>query len=190
MAMNKKILLKIGVCVLLLGGAAAAFYYLYIIPTTREDTEHALIIEDRRRALSDLDKSTAGIDDVNRKIKDLQDAVRFFESKLPKEKEVETILEQVWKMAEANSLQAKTIRNGKTERNANYSVQQIDIDLAGDFNGFYLFMQQLERLPRLTRVEAMTLSKISDHDGEMQAKLTLSIFFEPSAGNVSTASAM
>src|SRR5689334_6250315 len=106
MAMNKKILLKVGVCVLLLGGAVAAFYYLYIVPTTREDAEHALIIEDRRRALSDLDRSTAGIDDINRKIKDLQDAVRFFESKLPKEKEVETVLEQVWKMAEANSLQA------------------------------------------------------------------------------------
>lgn len=190
--MNKKNFLKLALCVLLLGGGVGAFYYLYVVPTTREDVEHGKVIEDRRRALADLDRSTAGIDDINRKIKDLQDAVHFFESKLPKEKEVETVLEQVWKMAEANSLQAKTIRNGKTERNANYSVQQIDIDLAGDFNGFYLFMQQLERLPRLTRVEAMSLNKISDHDGEMQAKLTLSIFFEPAAptaGGSGTASA-
>ena len=189
--MNKKILLKMAVCILLLGGAVVGFYYLYVVPTAKEDAEHALLIEDRRRALADLDRSTAGIDDINRKIKDLQDAVHFFESKLPKEKEVETVLEQVWKMAEANRLQAKTIRNGKTERTANYSLQQIDIDLAGDFNGFYLFMQQLERLPRLTRVEMMELSKISEHDGEMQAKITLSIFFEPSAsGGAPTASAM
>jgi Tfp pilus assembly protein PilO len=187
--MNKKILLKVAAFVVVLGGGVTAFYYMYIVPTARQDIEHSAVIEERRRALADLDKSTAGIDDINRKIKDLQEAVRFFESKLPKEKEVETVLEQVWKMAEANSLQAKTIRSGKTERTANYSLQQIDMDLSGDFNGFYLFMQQLERLPRLTRVEAMSLNKISDHEGEMQAKLTLSIFFEPS-GSGATASAM
>ena len=187
--MNKKILIKIGVFVVLLGGTLGAFYYLYVVPTQKQDVEELAVIEERKRALADLDKSTAGINDINHKIKDLQEAVRFFESKLPKEKEVETVLEQVWKMAEANSLQAKTIRSGKTERTANYSLQQIDMELSGDFNGFYLFVQQLERLPRLTRIEAMSLEKISEREGEMQAKLTLSIFFEP-AGSNATASAM
>lgn len=187
--MSKKILFKIGVFVVLLGGTLGAFYYLYVVPTLKQDAEESTVIEERKRALADLDKSTAGITDINHKIKDLQDAVQFFESKLPKEKEVETVLEEVWKKAEANSLQAKTIRSGKTERTANYSLQQIDMELSGDFNGFYLFIQQLERLPRLTRVEAMSLEKISDREGEMQAKLTLSIFFEP-AGSNATASAM
>ena len=187
--MNMKVFLRIAICIVVLGGAAAGFYFLYVVPTAQQDTEQAAQIDERKRALADLQRSTAGIDDINHKIKDLQDAVRFFESKLPKEKEVETVLEQVWKMAEANSLQAKTIRSGRTERTANYSQQQIDMDLAGDFNGFYLFMQQLEKLPRLTRVEAMSLSKVSDKDGEMQAKLTLSIFFEPSNSGP-TASAM
>jgi Tfp pilus assembly protein PilO len=186
--MNKKILFKMAAFVVALGGAVAAFYYLYVVPTTRQDVEQSAVIEERRRALADLDKSTAGINDINRKIKDLQEAVRFFESKLPKEKEVETVLEQVWKMAEANSLQARTIRSGKTERTANYSLQQIDMDLSGDFNGFYLFMQQLERLPRLTRIEAMSINKISDREGEMQAKLTLSIFFEPADSTLAASS--
>ena len=81
-------------------------------------------------------------------------------------------------MAEANSLQAKTIKSGKTERTANYSEQSIEMSLSGDFTGFYLFMQQLEKLPRLMRVTDMTLTKISDHDGQMQATLSLNIFFE------------
>ena len=111
--MNKKILIKVAAFVLAMGGAVAAFYYLYVVPTTRQDVEQSAVIAERRRALADLDKSTAGINDINRKIKDLQEAVRFFESKLPKEKEVETVLEQVWKMAEANSLQARTIRSAR-----------------------------------------------------------------------------
>ena len=178
--MNTKIFVRVAVCVVLLGGAVAAFYYLYIVPTNKQDVQQTSQIADRRRALADLARSTAGIDDINRKIKDLQSAVGFFEGKLPKEKEVDTVLGEVWKMAQANSLDAKTIRTGKTERTANYSQQQIEMDLAGDFDGFYLFLQQLERMPRLTRVEGMTLSKISQHEGQMQARLVLSIFFEPS----------
>jgi type IV pilus assembly protein PilO len=177
--MGMKVLIRIAVCVLALAGAGAAFYFLYVQPTVKHDAELTQEIEDRKRALADLQKSTEGIDDINRKIKELQDAVAFFESKLPQEKEVETVLAQVWKMAEANSLQAKTIKSGKTERNNNYSEQSIDLSLAGDFTGFYLFIQQLEKLPRLTRVTDMSLTKISEHDGQMQATLTLSVFFEP-----------
>ena len=188
--MGMKILIRIGACVLALAGAGAAFYFLYVQPTMKHDVELTREIEDRQRALADLERSTAGIDDINRKIKELQDAVQFFESKLPQEKEVETVLAQVWKMAEANSLQAKTIKSGKTERNNNYSEQSIEMSLAGDFTGFYLFMQQLERLPRLTRVLDMKLEKMSDKDGEMQAKLTLSIYFDPSGGSTTTAGAM
>jgi hypothetical protein len=48
-------------------------------------------------------------------------------------------------------------------------------------------MQQLEKMPRLTRVSDMSLSKISEHEGDMQAKLTLNIFFEPAGGSMATA---
>ena len=68
---------------------------------------------DRRRsskALTDLQQATAGIDDLNRKIDELQKAIKFFESKLPQEKEIDKILKEVWQMAEANSLQTKTIK--------------------------------------------------------------------------------
>jgi type IV pilus assembly protein PilO len=187
--MNMKVLMRIGGSTLALAGAGAAFFFLYLQPTTRHEAELKQEIEDRQRALADLEKSTAGIDDIDRKIKELQEAVQFFESKLPQEKEVETVLAQVWKMAEANALQARTIKSGRTEHTANYSDQSIEMSLSGDFTGFYLFMQQLEKLPRLTRVTDMTLTKISDHDGQMQATLTLSVFFEPSDG-VQTAGAM
>ena len=186
--MGMKIFLRIAICVVLLGASVAGFYFLYLGPTLKHDEELTLEMEKRQRALSDLERSTAGIDDINRKIKDLQDAITFFESKLPAKKDVEGIVDQVWKLANANSLTAKTIRSLKEEKQASFSEQQIEMSLSGDFNGFYLFMQQLERLPRLTRVTDMTLDKINEHDGEMQARLVLSIYFDPSAGG-STATA-
>ena len=56
----------------------------------------------------------------------------------------------------------------------------------GDFNGFYAFLLQLEKLPRITRVSQMKLEKISERDGEMTAQLTLSIFFEPETGGTAS----
>ena len=123
------------------------------------------------------------IHDRQAALSNLQQAITFFESKLPQEKEVDKILKEVWQMAEANSLQTKTIKTLKTERGPNYSEQPIDMSLAGDFNGFYAFLLQLEKLQRITRVTSMNLQKISDRDGEMQAQMTLSIFFEPDTGS-------
>jgi type IV pilus assembly protein PilO len=52
------------------------------------------------------------------------------------------------------------------------------MSVSGDFNGFYAFLLQLEKLTRLTRITQMKLDKIQDRDGEAQATITLSIFFE------------
>jgi type IV pilus assembly protein PilO len=128
------------------------------------------------KELASLDQKTAGIDNIGRKIEELQQAITFFENKLPQEREVDKILKEVWQMAEANSLQTKTV---KSDRGVNYSEQPIQMNLAGDFKGFYAFLLQLEKLPRITRVTQMKLEKINDRDGEMTAQLTLSIFFEP-----------
>nr|MBA3273642.1 type 4a pilus biogenesis protein PilO [Chthoniobacterales bacterium] len=96
------------------------------------------------------------------------------------------ILKEVWQMAEANSLTTKTIRTLKSERCANYSEQPIQMSLSGDFNGYYEFLLQLEKLPRITRVTQMNLQKITSSDGEMQAQMTLSIFFEPDTNAVAS----
>ena len=141
-------------------------------------------IRTKQAALSNFQQATAGIEDLNNKIDELSKAISFFESKLPQEKEVDKILKEVWQMAEANQLMTKTIKTMKSQRGASYSEQPIQLSLSGDFNGFYAFLLQLEKLLRITRITDMTLQKINDHDGEMQAQLTLSIFFEPDTGGV------
>ena len=143
----------------------------------------------KQKELVYLKTATAGIDDLTRKIGDLQKAIDFFESKLPQEKEVDKILKEVWQMAEANNLTTRTIKTLKSERAANYSEQPIQMSLHGDFKGFYSFLLQLEKLPRITRVTQMSLTKISEQDGQMQAKMTLSIFFEPETESGAQASA-
>jgi Tfp pilus assembly protein PilO len=154
--------------------------YLFVFEKANRKRE-ALVKEtqERQQTLESLRQATAGIDDLNRKISDLQEAIKFFESKLPQEKEIDNVLQEVSQKAEQNSLSTKTFKSLKVERNANYSEQAIQMTLSGDFRGFYSFLQQIEKLQRITRLTDMKLEKINDRNGEMQAQVTLSIFFTP-----------
>ncbi len=168
-------------------GLLVCSYFFVFAKSNAKRRELSDEISAKRTALANLKQATVGVDDLNRKIEELQRAISFFESKLPQEREVDKILKEVWQMAEANSLQTKTVKTLKSERGPNYSEQPIQMHLAGDFNGFYEFLLQLEKLPRITRVSQMKLEKIDERDGEMSAQLTLSIFFEPDASATAAA---
>ncbi len=126
-----------------------------------------------------LQRIGPGLDELQARIFDLEKAIIFFESKLPPAKGIDSILDDFWKMAEANSLQIKTIKTLRSERLIRYGEQPIELSLRGNFYGFYSFLSQLEKLPRITRLTQMSLQKVPEHEGEMEAHLTLSIFFAP-----------
>ena len=168
--------------IVMLGLLGSTNYFVF----TKANKKKADLLADirtKQQSLSNFQQATAGIEDLNNKIDELQKAITFFESKLPQEKEVDKILKEVWTMAEANQLTTKTIKTMKAQRGPNYSEQPIQLSLSGDFNGFYAFLLQLEKLQRITRITDMNLQKISDRDGEMQAQMTLSIYFEPDNGS-------
>src|SRR5688500_17300286 len=171
---------------LMIGLLASTWVFVFKKSSARREAKIGEIAQ-MDRALANLHQATAGIEDLNRKISELQKAIDFFASKLPQAKEMDKVLTEVSQMADANSLQSKTIKSLKTERGHSYSEQSIQMNLSGDFNGFYSFLLQLEKLPRITRVTNMNLQKINDRDGEMQAQMTMSIFFEPDAAKSNAA---
>jgi type IV pilus assembly protein PilO len=173
----------------LLGGT-----YLFVFSKTNSKRE-ALVkdMAQKRKMLNDLHAATAGIEDMNAKIDDLTKAIKFFEGKLPQEKDVGDILQQIWDMAKLNNLQSRTVKpdnnNKQQDQGAAYCELPIQVSLSGDFNGFYAFLLQLEKLQRITRVTQLKLEKIDEHDGEATASMTLSIFFEPQRASSSVATA-
>lgn len=170
-------------------GLLACSYFLVFTKAQQKVQAQERRIEEKQKALADLERATAGVADVDRKVEELQEAIKFFEKKLPQEREMDLILKEVWQMAEQNRLTTKTIRTMKSQRGAAYSEQPIEMNLSGDFAGFYEFMLHLERLPRLTRVQNMVLDKINGQEGAMEAKVTMSIFFEPETSGANYSSA-
>lgn len=168
----------------LLGGS---WWFVFKRANDRRDFLRAEV-ERKQADLENLRKATSGIEDLGKKIDELQKAIAFFESKLPKEREMDKVLKEVWQMAQGNQLECKAIKTLRAERQATYSEQPIELLMSGEFGGFYNFLLQLEKLPRITRVGQMNLQKITSADGQMSAKVTLSVFFEPEAGPGASAS--
>lgn len=166
---------------LMVGMLACTWLFVF-----RPDGEKRAAIEQemasKRKALTDLRASTAGIKDLEQKIEELQKAIHFFEDKLPKQKQVDSILDGVTTQARQHRLNTRTFKPLKIENYANYSEQPIQMTLSGDFKGFYAFLLDMERLSRIVRIHSMKLTKMSSKDGDMEADLTISIFFERDAG--------
>ena len=171
--------------IVMLGVLASSYFFIFSKANARRTALQADTLA-KQRALADLHTATAGIKDINNKIDELEAAIKVFDSKLPQQREMDTILQQVTQLSQSAGLLTKTVRPTKSVTAANYSEEPIELSLSGNFAGFYQFLLNLERLPRLTRVTQMKLERMNDQDAQMTAELTLSIYFAP---DVSSASA-
>lgn len=174
----------------LMVGLLVASYFFVFRPAAEKRVQRQAQIEKKRKELADLKLLTAGVGDMERKIEELQSAIKFFESKLPQQKQMDKVLKEIWQMAEANTLKVKTIKSLKGEQFAGYSEQSFALTVSGDFrHGFHAFLKRLETLDRIIRITQMKLDRDSERDGDITAHLTLSIFFEPDADTARVAGA-
>jgi Tfp pilus assembly protein PilO len=160
----------------------AAYAYVFR-PQNLRNAKMLQQIEARQERLRELNMATATIGDLKKEIASLEEAIRFFQSKLPNEKEMDKVLREIWRLAEANQLMAKSIRTLPLSEQAATSAgpceQPIAVQLEGDFRGFYGFLQSLENQPRIMRINKMTVGKLKNApEGQVQVNFDMSIFFD------------
>ncbi len=166
------------VFLLVLLGMPIATYAFVFRPMDAKNEQIRASNQERQQKLDRLEVAQH-IEDVGEEIEELKSVIAMFEDKLPAEKEVEVILKEVWEVATSRGLRPKSVRTGKAEKGPLYSELPIEMEIVGDFDGFYSFLLDLERLSRITRVPEMELEKSRDTEGHMVAEFTLLIFFEP-----------
>jgi len=159
--------------------SAAAAWFL-VMPVLRRAEADRAAIDDRRAQLVKLERVARRINDLQQEVGRLESALAFFENRLPQQREVDVILREVWVIAESKSLTPRSIRCAAPESQARYGSQPITLTVEGPFEGFYEFLVGLERLPRLTKIRQMQLSKSAMKEGVVQAELLMDIFFETS----------
>lgn len=163
--------------VLLLAMPVAAYFFVFQ-PRNTQIAEARQEIAQKQEKLRQLEEHTRDMEDLGAQIDRLEQAIALFEQKLPAQQEVEVILKEVWELAARHGLTPKSVRTDKIVAAAQYAELPIELVIIGDFDGFYSFLLDMEKLQRITRMPQMKLQKLKDAEGAVQANLVLSIFFE------------
>ncbi len=165
----------------LLAGVAIAGYQFMIKPANRDLAAARQALDGKRAKLGDFEDATSQAEDFNKQLGQLDEAIRFFESKLPSTSEIHTVLEQVTVIAQKQGLQPKTIRTLQRKDNSGYIEQPLSMQLVGNFNSFYAFLLEMEKLPRIMKLRQLRLDKGRNQEGEVGADFIVSIFFQDKA---------
>ncbi|MHC4482160.1 MAG: type IV pilus inner membrane component PilO [Planctomycetota bacterium] len=172
---------KIVFFVLLVGVAYVAYQFM-IKPANRHYAEHKVKVETKLAKLTEFEEATAAAEDLNKQLEELQEAIEFFESKLPPTSEIDKVLRDVTVIGEEQGLKPKTIRTLKRKDNGGYVEQPLRMELVGNFNSFYSFLLELENLPRIMKIRELQIKKQVRQEGQITANFVVSIFFQNKAG--------
>jgi Tfp pilus assembly protein PilO len=128
--------------------------------------------------LAAFEKATAAANDLSKQLEQLQQAIAFFESKLPPTIEIDKVLQGITVIGEKQGIKCKTIRRLDKKDNSGYIEQLLEMKLEGDFNSFYSFLLELEKLPRIMKVRELELEKQAESEGKISVDFVVSIFFQ------------
>ncbi len=163
---------------ILLVGIAVVGYQYMIKPANSNLAMAKERVDAKLTKLAEFEKATAAAEDLTKQLEQLQQAIGFFESKLPPTSEIHKVLEQVTLIAQKQGLKPKTIRTLTKENSSGYIEQPLKMELDGNFNSYYSFLLELEKLPRITKIRELELKKQQQGEGQITADFIVSIFFQ------------
>lgn len=141
-------------------------------------------IKQKQQRLDKLREVTAQTDDLQRDNDKIREAIQTIQARLPSTKEMDNVLRQVSGLAGKNGLRVPQFKKSDQTMPAGDAMEQpMDIEITGDFDGFYKFLLDLEQLPRITRITDMSIARSDKVDGEMKTRFTLSVYYEGEGSN-------
>ncbi len=163
---------------ILLVGLAVVGYQYMIKPANKDLADVKAKVDSKLEQLVKFEEATTAAEDLTKQLDKLQEAIEFFESKLPPKSQIHEVLEQVTVIAQKEGLKPKTIRTLANKNNSGYIEQPIKMELVGNFSSFYSFLLELEKLPRIMKIRELELDKKKILEGEISASFIVSIFFQ------------
>lgn len=164
--------------IILVGVTYLAYQYM-IKPANKALSEQESRLDAKAARQAEFKQAVAAAKDINQQLAQLQQAVEFFESKIPPKKQIHKVLEQVTLIAQKQGLEPKTIRTLAKKTNSGYIEQPLQMELVGNFNSFYSFLLEVEKLPRIMKIRKLELKKQKASEGKIVADFIVSIFFQP-----------
>ena len=163
---------------LIVVGMPVASYFLVFKPQNKAIATARMEAEEKTKLLRKLQEETARNADLAKTNDELQHTVKVIEARLPSGKEIDGLVRQVSDLAVAAGLQPPAIKSAKPVPAALYMEQPIEMEVLGSFVGFFTFVAQIEKLPRITRIHDLKITGLGRDETELKAEFTLSIYFQ------------
>jgi type IV pilus assembly protein PilO len=159
-------------------------YFLVFQPQNRRISAARQEIEHKNALLEKLRQATAQSDDLAKTNTEIRQSIDAIRARLPTTKEMPDVLRHVAGLASRNGLEVPNFQNADKPTSAGVAMEQrLDVEITGDFDGYYRFLQELERMPRITRIPDMQITRADKSNGEMKTKFILSVYYEGDTGS-------
>jgi type IV pilus assembly protein PilO len=170
-------------------GVPVASFFMVFRPQSREIQMATREIEMRKEKLGQLQAVTAQAPDLARATEEIKQTISQIEARMPSGKELDNVLRDVATIATKCGLRVPKFNRVENVLSAGSAQeQQLDVEIAGEFSGFYSFLLELEKLPRITRLTDMKLERVTDRDqdkdGMLKAHFKLSIYYSQGGSSV------
>lgn len=123
-------------------------------------------IDQARREIVNMDTTLARLDlltdqvgDVRNRIDQAEVRLSEFGRIIPNAEEVEDLLAEMHRIADRHRLAIESIRALKQNTVQGYLEIPHQVSIVGDFQAIYDFLSDLERLPRLARVQSLEIAR-------------------------------
>ena len=159
-------------------------YFLVFRPQNQRIERARQEIEHKHAMLEKLRQATAQSDDLQKTNLEIRQSIDAIRSRLPTTKEMPDVLRHVAVLAARNGLEIPNFKNSDKPQSVGVAMeQQVAVEITGDFDGYYRFLQELERMPRITRIPDMQIQRADKTNGEMKTKFSLSVYYEGDTGS-------
>lgn len=165
-------------------GMPVASYFLVFRPQNNEINRARQDVEYTKKLLDKLRAETARNADLEKAIEEIRQNVTAAETRLPSDKEISDVVRQVSDLALQAGLQDPTMKSAKPVQASLYMEQPLEMNIKGDFRSFFVFLANVEKLPRIMRITDFKINrddKLAGTEGVVSDKVdfTLSIYFQP-----------
>lgn len=154
-------------------------FFLVFAPQNRAIAKAKEEIEAKKNMLEKLREETARTSDLSKLNETISAAIQNIEARLPEGKDMDLVLRDVANLAAESGLKVPNFKRSDKSLQCGEAMEQpMDVEITGSFDGFYRFLLELEKLPRITRITDLKMKRNEMADGEMRATFKLSVYYQ------------
>ena len=166
-----------------LAGAALLFVLIAWLPSRLEAGGLQRRLAAAKTELAQGQEAQQQLAVLRQEVINLENQVNSYDRQVPDDLQMAELMRQISSALHQHDASDLSARNGEEFRGAQYNIVPLTLQFRASFVDLYLFLEQLESMRRLVRVDKLDLDGDRDDPAaKLDVQLQLSAFYAPQEG--------